>query len=97
MLSYDLSELNITCAFCRRFIVSVRCYQEASPAKGDYLFCTGCGEVSVLTDRTAYRKGWTTRAPTKAERFLMRRHEALRTIEGNWFDQPRAYHRHPAN
>ena len=47
MLSYDLSELNITCAFCRRFIVSVRCYQEASPAKGDYLFCTGCGEVSV--------------------------------------------------
>jgi hypothetical protein len=67
VLENDISEYNLSCPFCRRFIAKVRSHEDQSPHRGDYLFCP-CGNVGVLADRKSHWWGWHVRKPTPAER-----------------------------
>jgi hypothetical protein len=67
MLENDVSDYNLSCPYCRRYIAKVRSSEDQSPYHGDYFFCP-CGQVGVLGDRTSHKWGWHVRKPTPSER-----------------------------
>lgn len=75
----DISAFHLNCPFCFRNMIAVL-HDQHTPRRGDYLCCPECWGVSVLRDRTMYRKGWTLTKPIWRERLAIAQHEGVRAI-----------------
>jgi hypothetical protein len=80
----DYHGLDVICPYCYGVVIRARSLRDQVPHKGDYAFCSRCGEIGVFTDRTAKRRGVAVRKSTPQERLRAVEHPDIAVMRQNW-------------
>jgi C4-type Zn-finger protein len=82
-VNVDLADFDLHCPFCFGKIIRAK-HSAETPHKGDFAFCSACGNVGVFTDRTMDRRAWAVRKPTAAERAAISQHATVNAFRQKW-------------